>query len=493
MSTNKNTYQIANISVVAKVDYLPVVTGFVRDAARKIGLQESDANRLELVVEEACLNVIEHAFEPGEQGYYTVTLDRKPTRLDIAVEDMGLPFDFTKMEDAGEAGLGAILMRAFADEVKFTNLGRKGKRVELVKYLPFKDVEEYISEDEIDKFKNAPPADPDEELYFDLMIPDQAVDLARCVYRSYGYSYPNDSIYFPDKRKELIESGLLESCVVTNSKDEIVGHLAMVLASPDSMVAEAGQAVVDPRYRGKGLFKKMKKFLIDHARDIGMYGLYSESVSIHPFTQRGNLSLGANETGLLFAFAPLEMNFKKIEHKIQNRQTTVLFYQKINESPSLDVYPPFHHKTIIGKIYGQSELKRNISNAYKKLQEKDLDEKTKLDVKVIPDAKIGFMSVIDYGRDFEEHIHYRLKELCLRKVDSIYIDLPLAKPHTQQFCAVLEMYGFFFAGVIPELFETGDVLRLQYLNNVEVDTSEIVLASEFGQELLEYIVQQMNK
>ena len=50
------------------------------------------------------------------------------------------------------------------------------------------------------------------------------------------------------------------------------------------------------------------------------------------------------------------------------------------------------------------------------------------------------------------------------------------------------MLGFFFAGVIPEMPQ-GDVLRLQYLNNVNIDLDEIVTASEFGEELANYVRQ----
>jgi hypothetical protein len=54
-------------------------------------------------------------------------------------------------------------------------------------------------------------------------------------------------------------------------------------------------------------------------------------------------------------------------------------------------------------------------------------------------------------------------------------------------CAPIEALGFFFAGIIPELAED-DVLRLQYLNDVEADVDSAKLASEFGLELFAYVV-----
>ena len=47
--------------------------------------------------------------------------------------------------------------------------------------------------------------------------------------------------------------------------------------------------------------------------------------------------------------------------------------------------------------------------------------------------------------------------------------------------------GFFFGGLIPEL-RAGDVLRLQYLNNVELDPGALVLYSDTAKQLLRTIL-----
>jgi serine/threonine-protein kinase RsbW len=51
----------------------------------------------------------------------------------------------------------------------------------------------------------------------------------------------------------------------------------------------------------------------------------------------------------------------------------------------------------------------------------------------------------------------------------------------------LESLGFFFAGVVPEK-DDRDVLRLQYLNRVTIDAQQIQVASDFGRELLDYVL-----
>ena len=65
-----------------------------------------------------------------------------------------------------------------------------------------------------------------------------------------------------------------------------------------------------------------------------MFGIYSESVTIHSYTQQGNISLGAKETGIMLAYASQAMTFKKIGgEKTEQRQAVVLFYLKINQEP----------------------------------------------------------------------------------------------------------------------------------------------------------------
>ncbi len=88
--------QLARITVVAEVEFLPAILSFVKEACAKLGIADKAIEQLELAVEEACINVIEHAFDPNEQGSLDVIVLRRPSQIVVAVEDQGLPFDFRK-------------------------------------------------------------------------------------------------------------------------------------------------------------------------------------------------------------------------------------------------------------------------------------------------------------------------------------------------------------------------------------------------------------
>jgi anti-sigma regulatory factor (Ser/Thr protein kinase) len=252
---------VARVTVTTDAELLPAVVDFVRQVARRLGLRDKAAENLDQAIETVCRNIIEHAFDPDEAGQYDIEIIHRPGRVVIAVEDRGLPFDYAPLRDGGDTPLPEMLHHPFADEVRFINLGRGGNRVELIKHLPHSDVREDLSEDEHHRVAKAPAASEEVALEIRMMRPEESAELSRCVYRSYGYSYDWDYVYFPDRIRKLQESGLMRSCVAVTSEGEFVGHLAVRVERPDSPVGEAGQAGVDPRFCGHHLFPRMKTFL----------------------------------------------------------------------------------------------------------------------------------------------------------------------------------------------------------------------------------------
>ncbi len=477
--------RIIRLTLPAKLDFLPGAQALVREYTHKLGLDEKDALRLELVVEEACVNVIEHAFE-GETGSYDILIERRPGQIVVGVEDRGLPFDFKKYEENQESGLEMVLMKAFADEVRFLNLGRSGKRVELIKSLPEKDLESQVREaaqaSQAEKAAALPFNEADITLR--LMRPEESQSLARCAYRCYGYTYSTDNFYYPERVRELVAGGLMVSVVAVTGTDEIIGHLSVTKETPASLVGESGQAIVDPRCRGNGIHKNMGVLLSNHCRAAGMYGTYGEAVTVHTYSQRSALSRGYIDTGLLLGFTPATMYFKSIQgEENHKRRPAVLFYLRLNESPARDVYLPAHHAGVLRRIYENIKLPRNIVTG----STGELPAQSRVNVKVQTEASRAFLRVLEYGRDLDDLIKFRLKELCNKRVDCIYLDLPLSHPAVQQYCASMELMGFFFGGVMPELYD-GDVLRLQYVNNAELELDNVQLATPFSQEMLQYVL-----
>jgi serine/threonine-protein kinase RsbW len=479
---------VARLTVTADAELLPVVVDFVRRVAHRLGLRDRAAERLDWAVETVCRNVIEHAFEANEEGRYDVEVLRRPGRVVIAVEDQGLPFDYAPLRDAEDTALPEMLHHSFADEVRFINLGRGGNRVELIKHPPHGDVREELPEDVHHRVRDAPAAPEDVRLEIRMMRPEESAELSRCVYRSYGYSYDWDYVYYPDRIRELQEGGLMRSCVAVTPEGEFVGHLAAKVERLESPVAEAGQAVVDPRFRGHRLFERMKTFLAQRANEWGMYGLYSEATAVHPYSQRGNLKLGAGETGFLLGYIPASVSYKEIGEDREGRRGSVaLFYMRTSDEPERTVYPPQVYRELVRRVVEHNELRRAVEHN----PDAEAPPSTRMNVNVRRDHNLAFMQVEEPGSDLHELIQARLRELRLHGVDCAYVDLPLSHPATSRAGAGLGDLGLFFGGIIPEAAPAGgDVLRLQCLNEVEIKVEDVHTASNFGEELVDLIFQQ---
>src|ERR1700675_1360599 len=128
--------QIARLTLLAEARYLPAALAVVREAAAAVGLAAADVTALDRAVEEVASNVIEHGFEPGQRATFDLVVLRRPGQLVVAIEDAGLPFDFSDLEVGQGSSLAAPSLAEFADAIRFSSLGARGNRGDSVKRLP---------------------------------------------------------------------------------------------------------------------------------------------------------------------------------------------------------------------------------------------------------------------------------------------------------------------------------------------------------------------
>ncbi len=231
----------------------------------------------------------------------------------------------------------------------------------------------------------------------------------------------------------------------------------------------------------------MKTFMAEKAADRGMYGLYSEATAVHPYSQKGNLQLGARETGFLLGYIPASVSYKQIgEEREGRRGSAALFYMRVRDEPEREIFPPAPSREAVARVAEHNGLRRVIGEA-----PGPTPRHTRMSVEVRQDHNLAFLRVEEPGSDLEELVRRHLRDLSLHRVDCVYVDLPLSDPATQGAAAGLNNLGVFFGGIIPEAHTGGgDVLRLQYLNNVEIRAGDVSTASDFGEELLALILQQ---
>ncbi len=313
--------------------------------------------------------------------------------------------------------------------------------------------------------------------------PEGAEGFTRLVRRCYGDSYDAAWVYDPDAIAERLRAGILQSTVGVAVDGELVAHVGLVRQRPDDDVAESGQAVVDPEYRGRHLFTLLKQRAAERATRDGLFGLYSEATAAHPYSQRANVALGAVETGLLLGYIPASVEYTAIDAHA-HRQSVVLFYLKTNDGHDRPVYAPARDRAIVETIIERAGLRGTVTDAP---ADAPRPRHSALAVDDRADHNDRVVTARTVGDDLLDAVSAARDDAVARHADCVYVDLPLADPGTQVLGDGLRELGFAFGGVFPNRLHDCDVLRYQYLDRVTLDASDISLASDHGRELLDYV------
>lgn len=117
---------------------IPVITQFVADAAKAANLDEDAIFHCQMAVDEACTNVIEHAYGEENADSFEITCFVEAGRCTIQVVDHGKPFEpdkvpsprvSEKLDEIKPGGIGLHLMKQLMDEVRFEFLAEGNKLV----------------------------------------------------------------------------------------------------------------------------------------------------------------------------------------------------------------------------------------------------------------------------------------------------------------------------------------------------------------------------
>jgi anti-sigma regulatory factor (Ser/Thr protein kinase) len=115
------------ITVKATIDQIPFISDFVESLMSAAGFNSRKTMEVLLVVEEACTNIIKYAY-PGKVGTIQISAGVSGDRLELIIEDEGIPFDPTThivalsqadTKDRPVGGLGIHLMRCLVDRMSF--------------------------------------------------------------------------------------------------------------------------------------------------------------------------------------------------------------------------------------------------------------------------------------------------------------------------------------------------------------------------------------
>ena len=148
--TNENTHNAQILQLPSRTELLNEMRRFVSDAARVFGFGETEVGKIELAIDEACTNIIKHAYRYNPDGLIEIQIssqganNNQPRKFIVEIHDNGQPFDsnhytapdmkeyFKKLR---HGGLGIVLIKKLMDEVEYNSHAGMRNTIRLVKYL----------------------------------------------------------------------------------------------------------------------------------------------------------------------------------------------------------------------------------------------------------------------------------------------------------------------------------------------------------------------
>lgn len=482
----------SELDLPSNAGILSLVASHVRELARHANFPQDKIEVLERSVLEAATNIIHYAGEPGAADTFRLRMEVTPSMLTVSLLDQGMPFDPTleppcslPPDSEGRAenvsGSGLCLVRNLVDRMEWINHGRAGKELRLTLYNRAAAVTQQSSVRQLVPFQGDELPAQEQTYQVRRLRFEDAPWVSRLVFRAYGYTYPIEDLYYPERLVKLNKAGRLVSAVVESASGEIVGHCALKRPTLGP-IAEVGQAVVNPAHRGRKLLERMLGFLEQEANTDGVAGLAAAAVTSHVFSQKSTENLGWKVCGLLLGLLPQTLVFRKLrDEPLLQRESCLLYFKYVKPPETGRIYAPAHHRELLQTIYGQL----GIPMAFQ--APGAINGVGHLEVKANSALGVGEILVRQIGTDTAAEVRQARRDLCdLAGAAVVYLQLPLSQPGAPEICRLAEQEGFFFSALCPGFAEEGDALRLQYLNT-NMDLTQVRAASPWAQEMVAYV------
>jgi serine/threonine-protein kinase RsbW len=144
LRNNKTKIKEKKLVVKSKTENLSKIRTFIQGIASTVGFTNESIDNMILAVDEACTNIIKHAYKSYPDGEIIIKVKYESKKLIITIIDYGKTFmpelvpepdiqEYYRQHKVG--GLGMYLMKTLMDDVKYTSVPGKYNQVLLSKYL----------------------------------------------------------------------------------------------------------------------------------------------------------------------------------------------------------------------------------------------------------------------------------------------------------------------------------------------------------------------
>lgn len=150
-SAEQQIQGFVSINLPCRYSFLRVIRQTVSDLCARAGMSEMKAATLEMAVDEACSNVMEHSYggehDTGGTTHHPglrINLIQEPGLVMVEIFDHGDGFEFdrqgtvepeTYLENGHERGLGMYIIRKFVDDIAYARSTPQGHCLRMIKRL----------------------------------------------------------------------------------------------------------------------------------------------------------------------------------------------------------------------------------------------------------------------------------------------------------------------------------------------------------------------
>lgn len=464
---------------------LGVAARAVADTAGGMGLSGVGCTQLEALMSEALTAVIADSFDGADVIDVDVTVSHEPGQVDVLLRQRGAPS--TYVSGALPVRLETLLSLGYADVMQFVSDGVHGSELRISRAVStgtLIDDEAFLADTERSHLDLESVDDGAIEIR--AITADDAIEVARLYFRTYGYSKIGSPwIYEPAVFRHKVDGGFHEGYVAVLPSGRIIGHTGLIRPQPNSRSASGGPLAVDPALRRRGIAESLNAAFFPHLLSLGLQGLYAEAVTAHPASQKAALRIGAKEVGLVLGRQPAELDFLGFDGPSGFRRAVMVLYSRLGDRESEPAYVPARYREIVERIYEVNGLARTVVSAPSR-PPTDLPAQSRFTTELLAATKYAQINLVDYGTDFVEALQRLMLRFEREQFEVVTVHLPLTNPSTAYFGAGLGELGLSFNAVFPEQ-ESGDHLVLG-VSFTEQDPKTIAVASDFGRELLDYVV-----
>ena len=343
------------LSISNEPRVLPSVEAFLHTTLLQLPLPGDGSEQLGQLVTAAVVDTIEKAYPPGEEGMIKLTIRETAGKLEIRVRDFGIPQDVKALEKQWGADSSVVARlhgshtTDVVDQMHWLSFGPQGKALQLIKWLHTVNIADTSAAKDLARVAADVPLAPEQQYAVRRMLPEEAVQISQLMYRTYGNTYFNQDVYYPDRIASQNLHDVLLSVVAVGEDGRLAGHCALE-RNQEGPVAEIGQAAVDPAHRSRGLLDRMKSTLEKEAQALGLVGWFADAVSVHIFTQQSNAHHGGHVCGVDLAVSPKSEAFRNIAGVQPQRVSCVVYFHWLESPKPRTIFVPSRH----GKSLRQS-------------------------------------------------------------------------------------------------------------------------------------------